>query len=286
MRDLGKYWKDRFQIFTWKNSAFHFSGSWGGGGLYTRWGFDPEFSAWKSYFEQWLSCRASGNVLTIPRLYVGGCIPLRIRDGYMEMTGYAVLQPDSWLGFGSEESVTYCRSSPAGGRAAPGEERRCQQNERVTTAWWGWDSWVWQTPSVPLGVIQKIQREKVGGGKKLETWCSGQRKGPKNKRWGGAEQSMQGLKKKKMLFRRKMKWFENLNQIPQLALALFIKKKKKDKWEHWDVHVRDFHLAAQKSREGKGASGLGSGGQWYCHYFLLYPFCGKFWDFDSLKSEG
>lgn len=113
VRNRGKYWKDRFQIFMWKNSAFHFSGSWGEGGLYTRWGFDPEFSAWKSYFEQWLSCRASGNVLTIPRLYVGGCIPPRIRDGYMEMTGYAVLQPDSWLGFDSEELVTYCRSSPS-----------------------------------------------------------------------------------------------------------------------------------------------------------------------------
>lgn len=53
-------------------------------------------------------------MLTIPRLYVGGCIPLGMRDGYMEMTGYSALQPESQLGFGSEEkSVTYCRSSPS-----------------------------------------------------------------------------------------------------------------------------------------------------------------------------
>lgn len=53
-------------------------------------------------------------MLTIPRLYAGGCIPLSVRDEYMEMTSLTALQPDSQLGFSSEkEPVTYCRSSPS-----------------------------------------------------------------------------------------------------------------------------------------------------------------------------
>lgn len=101
--------RPRFQIFKWKHSAFHFSGSWGGG-TYTRWVCSLEELLWAMT----LSCKASGNVLTIPRLYVGGCIPLSVRDGYMEMTNYSALQSDSELGFGSEEeSVTYCRFIPS-----------------------------------------------------------------------------------------------------------------------------------------------------------------------------
>lgn len=115
------------------------------------------------------SCKASGNVLTIPRFYVGGCILLSVRDGYMEMTRYTTLQPDSQLGFGSEEeSVTYCRSSPSRWERSTREEWRCQENKRLATAWLERNSWVWQTSSVLVG-SDKINRK--GGEEK--SWKPG-----------------------------------------------------------------------------------------------------------------
>lgn len=88
------------------------------------------------------SCKASGNVLTIPRLYVGGCIPLSVRDGYMEMTSHSALQSDSELGFGSEEeSVTYCRSSPSRWETSTrGNNDAIGENKRLTTAQLGINS--------------------------------------------------------------------------------------------------------------------------------------------------
>lgn len=110
LRDLQKYQKDQSFKYLNESTVPFISVGAGEGGMYTRWFCSLEELLWAMTH----SCKASGNVLTIPRLYVGGCIPLSVRDGYMEMTSYSALQPDSELGFGSEEeSVTYCRSSPS-----------------------------------------------------------------------------------------------------------------------------------------------------------------------------
>lgn len=97
------------------------------------------------------SCKASGNVLTIPRLYVGGCIPLSMRDGYMEMTGYSATWLTTWLWLWRGVSHLLQIQSQ---QVALGEEWHCRDNKRFTTAWLGRNNWVWRTPSALLGVIK------------------------------------------------------------------------------------------------------------------------------------